>query len=72
MLAVAARLSVMSDVMSDATAIDPVCGMEVETEGAPLTSQYGGVTHYFCGRGCKLEFDEHPERYLDPGYQPSM
>jgi P-type Cu+ transporter len=55
-----------------ATAIDPVCGMDVDTERAQLTSDYEGVTYYFCSRGCKLDFDEDPARYLDPGYQPSM
>jgi YHS domain-containing protein len=55
-----------------ATAIDPVCGMEVDAERAQLTSDYEGVTYYFCSRGCKLDFDEDPARYLDPGYQPSM
>jgi Cu+-exporting ATPase len=54
------------------TATDPVCGMEVQIEGAQLTSQLEGVTYYFCSRGCKLDFDEDPARYLDPGYQPSM
>ena len=51
---------------------DPVCGMDVQVEGAQLTSEYQGKTYYFCGRGCKLDFDEDPERYLAPDYQPSM
>ena len=55
-----------------ATAIDPVCGMDVETEGAQLTSEREGTTYYFCGKGCKLDFEEDPEKYLDPSYQPSM
>lgn len=55
-----------------AIAIDPVCGMEVETEGAQLTSEYEGRTYYFCGKGCKLEFEEDPKKYLDPDYTPSM
>ncbi len=55
-----------------ATEIDPVCGMHVETEGAQLVSEYDGRTYYFCGKGCKLDFDEDPKRYLDPSYQPSM
>lgn len=55
--------------------IDPVCGMTVDPETADakgLHSVYGGVDYRFCGKGCKLEFDEDPERYLDPGYVPSM
>ncbi len=53
-----------------AIAIDPVCGMEVETEGAPLTFEYEGTTYYFCSKGCLLEFKDDPARYLDPAYQP--
>jgi YHS domain-containing protein len=53
-----------------AVAIDPVCGMEVDTETATLTSEHDGTTYYFCGKGCKLDFDEDPGTYLDPGYTP--
>lgn len=56
-------------------AIDPVCGMSVDRESARakgLHAQYKGVDYFFCGRGCKLDFDEDPERYLDPAYAPSM
>jgi YHS domain-containing protein len=47
-----------------AIAIDPVCGMEVETEGAQLTFEYQGATYYFCSKGCLLDFKDDPERYL--------
>lgn len=59
----------------DGMAIDPVCGMTVEPESARargLHSQYKGVDYFFCGKGCKLDFDEDPERYFDPRYVPSM
>ena len=52
--------------------IDPVCGMDVETATAVNTYEYKGTTYYFCGKGCRLEFEEDPERYLDPDYEPSM
>ena len=39
---------------------------------AGLTSEDEGQPYYFCGRGCKLEFIDGPERYLDPLYRPSM
>jgi YHS domain-containing protein len=58
-----------------AKAIDPVCGMTVEPATARekgLHSSYKGADYFFCGKGCKLEFDEDPERYLDPSYVPSM
>jgi YHS domain-containing protein len=57
------------------TAIDPVCGMSVEPETARakgLHSRQVHVDYFFCGRGCKLDFEEDPERYLDPAYLPSM
>ena len=53
-----------------AIAIDPVCGMEVDPETATLTSDQKGTVYYFCGKGCKLEFDEDPDKYLDPEYVP--
>jgi len=53
-----------------AIAIDPVCGMEVDTATATLTSEYEGTLYYFCGKGCKLDFEDEPETYLDPDYKP--
>lgn len=53
------------------TEIDPVCGMQVETETAQHTAEHEGTTYYFCGRGCKLDFEDEPARYLDPNYQPT-
>jgi Cu+-exporting ATPase len=53
-------------------AIDPVCGMQVVIEGAQQVSDHKGIRYHFCGRGCRLDFEEDPERYLAPGYQPSM
>jgi Cu+-exporting ATPase len=53
-----------------ATAIDPVCGMTVETETAKNTHEHEGTTYYFCGKGCMLEFRDDPEQYLDPHYVP--
>lgn len=58
-----------------AQALDPVCGMTVDPDSARakgLHSSYKGADYFFCGKGCKLEFDEDPERYLAPSYVPSM
>ena len=58
-----------------AAAVDPVCGMSVETETARskgLHSSYQERDFFFCGKGCKLEFNDDPGRYLDPAYVPSM
>ena len=57
------------------TATDPVCGMDVNPEiaGAQgLTSEHEGQTYFFCGKGCKLDFDEDPAHFLEPGYKPHM
>ena len=57
------------------SATDPVCGMTVDSEGARakgLNSAYEGHDYFFCGKGCKLDFDEDPARYLDSSYTPSM
>ena len=54
---------------------DPVCGMTVNPEvarAAGLTAEHEGQTYSFCGRGCKLEFLDDPERFLDPDYLPHM
>ncbi len=45
-------------------AIDPVCLMEVDEATAKWTSEYGGKMYYFCAPGCKVSFDEDPEKYL--------
>lgn len=50
-----------------ATAIDPVCGMEVDPATAEHTSRHDGTTYYFCAPGCKRAFDADPERYLHGG-----
>ena len=56
-------------------ATDPVCGMEVNIEVATaqgLRSDHEGTTYYFCGKGCKLDFDDDPSRVLSPDYEPHM
>jgi Cu+-exporting ATPase len=49
----------------DSKAVDPVCGMEVDTRNPTGgTHEYQGKTYYFCGPGCRMEFQEDPEGYL--------
>ena len=50
--------------------IDPVCGMEVNTETAQFNLEHGGKDYWFCSRGCMLDFQEDPDKYTDPNYQP--
>jgi len=46
-------------------AIDPVCKMEVDPRNPPGGStEYQGVTYYFCAPGCKRHFEEDPQKYL--------
>jgi YHS domain-containing protein len=51
--------------MTTQTVHDPVCHMDIDpaTAGGG-SSEYEGVTYYFCGRGCKLDFDEDPAGVL--------
>ena len=54
---------------------DPVCGMAVNSEvarAAGLTAEHEGETYYFCGRGCRLEFLDDPQRFFNPDYHPHM
>ena len=43
---------------------DPVCNMEVDPKKAAAQSQHKGQTIYFCAVGCKVKFDQNPEKYL--------
>lgn len=45
-------------------AIDPVCGMTVQIDGAEITTEYNGQTYYFCCDGCKTAFEQDPAQYI--------
>jgi YHS domain-containing protein len=53
-----------------ATERDPVCGMDVDPGKTAFKAEHRGQTYYFCSRGCMLDFQDDPERYMDPSYQP--
>jgi YHS domain-containing protein len=55
-----------------ATEIDPVCGMSVDTSTSQLSFEYEGRTYWFCSRGCLLDFQDDPKRFLSPDHEPSM
>jgi xanthine dehydrogenase accessory factor len=44
------------------TAIDPICGMTVEIEGARFTAERDHETFYFCCPACKKMFEDEPAR----------
>ena len=47
------------------TATDPVCGMDVNTKSpAGGTHEHEGTTYYFCGPGCRTEFEDDAASYL--------
>ena len=46
------------------SAIDPVCGMTVDTDRAEYRSFQKGDTYYFCSAGCKETFDSDPGKYM--------
>ncbi len=54
-----------------ATAIDPICQMEVDTDNPPGgASEHQGTTYYFCAPGCKVAFEQDPDKYLSKQPQP--
>jgi uncharacterized membrane protein YraQ (UPF0718 family)/YHS domain-containing protein len=44
-------------------AIDPVCGMQVETAHAPAHAVHNGNTYSFCSDRCRERFETDPDRY---------
>ena len=53
-----------------AMARDPVCWMEVDPKTSAYRAEHEGHTYYFCSRGCLLDFQDEPQRYLDADYKP--
>lgn len=45
------------------SAIDPVCGMQVEIAHAEHTANVDGVHYYFCCAGCRSRFLKDPAQY---------
>ena len=43
--------------------VDPVCKMTIAPKTAAGSSEYKGVTYYFCALNCKKKFDADPEAY---------
>ena len=48
----------------DTSAIDPVCGMDVETTGALYRAEHAGTVYFFCGGHCRASFSADPQRYF--------
>jgi heavy metal translocating P-type ATPase len=45
-------------------AIDPVCGMTIDSTTADHRADYKGRSYYFCAAGCHTKFVGNPEKYL--------
>ena len=46
---------------------DVICGMPVRPDAAAGTSEFRGVTFYFCSESCKTRFDGAPETFATGG-----
>lgn len=46
-------------------AVDPVCGMTVQTAGAK-SAVHDGHVYYFCSPGCRQKFEANPNSYVKP------
>ena len=44
-------------------AIDPVCGMNVDSEHTTQVSDYRGTKYYFCSKHCLESFESNPDAY---------
>ncbi|MDX1469207.1 MAG: XdhC family protein [Acidimicrobiia bacterium] len=47
-----------------ATAIDPICGMEVAADESSRPFEYRDETYYFCCPACRSTFESDPETHL--------
>ena len=52
-------------------AIDPVCGMTVDTGTAKHKADHKGHAYYFCSAGCKTKFVANPIKYLEASDKPA-
>ena len=46
------------------TAVDPVCGMTVDTRTAKHRAAHDGRAYFFCSANCKAKFEHNPANYL--------
>ncbi|CAN5646938.1 hypothetical protein BH20ACT21_BH20ACT21_03380 [soil metagenome] len=43
-------------ICASAEAVDPVCGMSVSVTATAPSAELDGITHFFCGPGCRDSF----------------
>lgn len=44
--------------------IDPVCGMTMPRQAAPLTREHDGETYFLCSAECGTKFDRDADAYI--------
>ena len=54
----------------DSVAIDPVCGMQVDTASPAAVADVEGQRYYFCAPRCQERFVDNPQKFL--GATPDM
>ena len=47
----------------DAESMDPICSMTVKVATSRYVSTHNGSEIHFCSAGCKVRFEQEPERY---------
>lgn len=50
---------------------DPVFGMQVSDNHVAGSSEYKGITYYFCSPRCKETFENNPGKYVGKGISRS-
>jgi Cu+-exporting ATPase len=54
-----------------ASALDPICGMDVHITPESLHHEHNGKTYYFCSEHCLVKFKEDPENFIKPAKDTS-
>jgi xanthine dehydrogenase accessory factor len=57
------RVTAPPAVSGPATAVDPVCGMEIAVTQSTPQLHHGATAVYFCGAGCRDAYAADPERH---------
>jgi|1185.fasta_scaffold566501_2 YHS domain-containing protein len=55
-----------------ASAVDPVCGMEMKRADAASAIDYHGTVYFFCSAECRAAFEDEPQRYAVPPASASI
>src|SRR5262249_11465328 len=52
---------------AQAEAVDPVCGITVNSATSEYRSDHKRKSYYFCSSACKARFDREPDKYVEAG-----